>query len=253
MWGSVLVALLVAGFAPNAHAAVTQRTALIYGDSLIWESYKPIANAITAKPGWSVVNHSKPGTAPCDWLTRLDADLATYHPATVTLATAGNTGLTACMTAPMGSPEYYDGYRADLDTFFAKVTTAGAKMVFVADPPFVNPDRDAAQIQIITIATELAANYHGVSIAKTARTQLSKGGKYVAYKPCLKTETADQGCSDGKIAIRTISGVQAGLHLCPPGLPPDFPWFCEVYSSGELRFGTAVGKVAVHPPKPVAQ
>jgi hypothetical protein len=132
------------------------------------------------------------------------------------------------------------------------VSATGAKMVFVDDPPFAWAPRDAAVGQIIEIATELAGEYHGVSIVKTARNALSKSGKYTAYKPCLTIETAAMGCSNGLIAVRTTSGIQTGLHLCPPGLPATFPWYCPVYSSGEYRFGRAIAAAAAHPPKPIA-
>ena len=121
----------------------------------------------------------------------------------------------------MGSDAYFAQYRSDLNSIFSDVTATGAKMVFVEDPPFLDPTRDAAVAQIITIATQLAGNYHGVSIVTSARSGLSKSGKYAAYKSCLKTETAAMGCSAGKIAIRTVSGDpnQIGLHLCPGGIP----------------------------------
>ena len=156
----------------------------------------------------------------------------------------------------MGSSGYDARYRADLDAIFSAVTSAGAKMVFVNDPPFqtvgvLHPERDAAVAQVIAIAADLAGDYHGVSIVTSARSQLSKSGKYIAYKSCLGVETAAMGCDDGQIAIRTVSGdpLQVGLHLCPDSL--DFPNPCDMYSSGEFRFGKVMAGAAVHPPKPV--
>lgn len=250
LW-ALLAGVLVVGCAIPAGAS-TPKTALIYGDSLVWESRWKTLQTINASSGWTDVDRSVVGTAPCDWLAELPSDLATYKPTTVTLATAGNTGSTSCMTAPTGSPEYFAQYRSDLDSIFLQVTATDARMVFVEDPPFMDPTRDAAVAQIISIAVDLAGRYHGVSIVTSARSGLSKRGKYVAYKPCLSTETASMGCNAGQIAIRTESGDpnQIGLHLCPGGIPkPLAP--CQTYSSGEWRFGKVLGSVAKHPPAPV--
>lgn len=257
------IALCVAGLAAPAGASKKPpAVALVYGDSLVWESSWEISTMLTAKHVTDV-NESESSTAPCDWLARLPGDLATYKPTTVTLATAGNSSaiVSKCMDDPttgapwpIGSAGYFAQYTSDLNAIFSAVTATGAKMVFVDDPPFAGlaTDRNPVMVELIAIATQLAANYHGVSIVSTARTQLSKRGAYVAYKPCLRTETAAMGCVAGQIPIRTVAGdpVQIGLHLCPPSLT--FPFPCSVYSSGEYRFGKVIADVAARPPKPVA-
>lgn len=246
---------LVAALAPAAHATV-KPTALIYGDSLVWESQTVFLHQAALHHA-TVVFHGGPGTEPCDWLQTLDDDLATYKPAVVVIATAGNSFF-SCMNDPatgepypMGSDGYYARYRADIDSFFAKVTAFGGKMVFAEDPPMAGVVRDTAVSQIIAMATELAGQYRGVSLAKNTRSTLAVKKKFASYKTCLKSETAAEGCENGLIAIRTVSGdpSQIGLHLCPEGI--DFPDGCATYSSGELRFGKALYGVSQHPPKPV--
>lgn len=241
---AVLVCAVLAFSAIPAHAA-TVKTALIYGDSLVWESASPTAKAFGR--GWQSYNASYPSTAPCDWLVGLDDALTTYRPQVVTMATAGNTGFTCMAGISPATPEYFARYRADLDAFFSKVTESGAQMVFVEDPPMLDPQWNADIAQIITIAVDLADNYHGVTIYKNARAQLSYRGQYVSHKKCLKAETADMGCRDGSIAVRTVTGdpAQIGVHLCPDGLT--FPDGCDMYSSGELRFGRAIAGATKHP------
>lgn len=242
---------------PSAGAAVTAKTALVYGDSLMWESRFAVANQFAVKTGWTVWTHTFPATAPCDWLTWLPADLAAYRPSVVSLSTAGNSWST-CMRdtngvrLPTGSPEYYARYAADLDAMFAMITATGAKVVFITAPPMLDPVRHAAIIEIARLATVAAARYPRVSISGTPRAAVAKNGAYTATKPCLATETLSMGCINGIITIRTVTGSDTGLHFCPTGLTGPYPWPCAVYSSGAYRFGKAVANVTASPPKPVA-
>lgn len=239
-------------------SVLTPRTALMFGDSLTYESRFQIAARIALKTGWTVRTHSFGYTAPCDWLGWLPADLATYHPSVVGILTAGNAGARPCMTdssgnaIPAWSDAYYAKYRADLDAFFATATATGAKVVFFSAPPFADPAWNAAAKQITLIATDLAFHYHGVSIDAAVRTQLSNNGQYIATKPCLTTETPAMGCgTDSRIPIRTLPGlIDSGLHLCPTGLQPGTFGVCSVYSSGEYRFGRAVANGLTAPPPP---
>lgn len=247
LWACVVMA--VAGTCAPAGATKPPKVALLYGDSLVWESTAPTLAAFG--PKWSVVNTSYPGTAPCDWLKRVNADLVTYHPAVVTLATAGNSS-SGCMEDPStgvdwpyGSNGFFARYRSDLDAIFSAVSASGAQMVFIDDPPFQPAITDQDEVQIISIATQLAGRYHGVTISHSARVALSKNGAYTAYKHCKSSETAAMGCSNGKIVIRTITGAFAGIHFCPDGFT--YPTGCTEYSSGELRFGKAIAAAAKHP------
>jgi hypothetical protein len=231
--------------------AVTAKTALIYGDSVTQESRFMIAEFSATKSGWTHVTRSWGGTAPCDWLTWLPNDLAIYQPSIVAISTMGN-NLTDCMKdasgipLQVGSQDYYNRYRSDLSSFMSQVTATGSKLVFMKAPPAQDAARNTAITQLNSIATELAGQYHGVSISSTARNAVSSSGKYIQYKKCLTTETVTQGCgSDGKIAIRSWDG----LHLCPITLAAYST--CNVYSSGEVRWAKAAVNATVNPPAPV--
>jgi len=259
---TLIAGLLVTGlnayFLPKSTLAATtpSKFAVIYGDSLTWESAWEMDNVFAGKTAWGSYVHSFPATAPCDWLGWLQGDLATYHPSVVTLTTAGNVSTNCMLDANgvplvMGSDAYFAQYRQNLNDIFAQVTATGAKMVYMQSPPFKDPIRNAAVIQINSIAAQLAASYHGVSISAAARAALAKNNKYTDYKPCLPAEKTTPDCVNGQIAIRTITGIQAGLHLCPQGLPDAFPWFCTTYSSGEMRYGRAIATATITPPKPI--
>ena len=72
-----------------------------------------------------------------------------------------------------------------------------------------------------------------------------------AAKACFASESAAMGCSNGQIAIRTVTGIQTGIHFCPDGLQNGYPYSCDMYSSGEYRFGRAIAQMLVTPPAPL--
>jgi hypothetical protein len=240
-------AMLIAGLAAAAgSSAPVTKTALFYGDSLTLESNWSIQQALGSN--WVDVDQSVAGTAPCDWVPQLPEDLASYHPKVVTLVTAGNThGAGSCERASYGTSAYLADYRAALAAFVNDVTGAGAQMVFVEAPPFKNTPRDSAVTQINAIESDLANNNSGVTVDTAARETLSDHGRYTQDAPCLPTENAAMGCSSGKVPLRTLPGHSGyGLHFCPIGFST-LDYICQVYSSGELRFGRALADAARHP------
>jgi hypothetical protein len=151
------------------------------------------------------------------------------------------------------SQAYFDKYTADLGTFFSQVTATGARLLFVKGIPMKNTTWNNAVTQLNAIGTTLAGQYHNVSVTANPRNAVSASGKYVDYKNCLTNEISAGLCgADGKIAVRTLSGTQAGIHLCPSGLSAGYPYACpDAYSSGEYRFGKTLTNVIVSPPAPV--
>jgi hypothetical protein len=262
LWGTSLITLVAftALFAllPVKHAdSLTPKTALIYGDSLTYESSWAISQQFATKNGWTHAVRSFPSTAPCDWLSWLTNDLATYQPSVVSLSTAGG-AYTACMKDTNGnqmvpgSQAYYDKYSSDLAQFFSQVTATGAKVVFMKAPPMLDAAANERMNQISNIATQLAGQYHGVSISSVPRNAVSNSGKYTQTKPCLASETAALGCQpDGKIAIRNTDG----LHFCPTTYTTSssypFWWCSSSYSSGAYRWGRAIANTTANPPAPV--
>jgi hypothetical protein len=258
--GLIAIAVLVTVQPGCAGAAPVGKHALIYGDSLTWESRVHIAARFTKKTGWVAAVHSWPSTQPCVWNDWLDADLEQHQPSIVTIATSANrySATAPCAVDANGQPlqpgtqAFYDHYAAELDEFFARVTATGARVLYLVAPPMLDPQRNADILKIATIAKGLAAKYHGVSIATGARNALARNGKYTPTKPCLATETAAMGCVDGRITIRTVVGPQTGVHLCPDGLGTEYPYACATsYASGEYRWARAMVNLTVTPPAPV--
>lgn len=254
---TLIAALTIPAASAHAAAAPTKH-ALLYGDSITWESTSWTQYTFTTHKTWTLAIRATVGYAVCDMLPQLPADLATYQPTVVALEAVGNSNR-PCMvdpatgTAPaMDSPAYLAHYRADLAQFMSEVTATGAKMVFLNGPPVVNPtvpEWTQAVTDINAIAKTLAANYHGVSISNAPRNSVSKSGKFTQYKPCLPYETVDLGCVNKQIAVRTIAPTpDQGLHLCPTGLTFSG---CTSYSSGERRWGVAAAHAMLAPPKPI--
>jgi hypothetical protein len=247
---------------PSGAATPPPGVALVYGNTLTWESQKAIAAFAGSRPGWSIQHRSFPNTGPCTWGAWLPADLATYHPTLIAIApmtnppdasnpTCGVDGAGAPLA--LGSAAYFDGFATALRTMFSTAADAGVRVLYFASPPVRDVNRNAVLLRQNEIAQATAASYPGISYSSAARSSLATNNRYVDYKKCLSGETAAQGCgTDGLIAIRTLSApVQAGNHLCAAGLPDTFPWFCAAYSSGEVRFAKALVDTIVNPPAPI--
>ncbi len=230
-------------------------TALLYGDSIMFESSNQISSQFASKPGWSFKNTSYPGSALCDWSSQLQTDLDTLHPQIVVLESQGNS-ITPCMRdaagnqIPFGSQAWLDKYKSDLDYFFATATASGAKVLWVAPLPVSSPSSTKALQSLNQMAKTEAGKYHGISVSGAPKNSVTTDGLFVWRKGCLPTESAAMGCGAvvaGKIAVRSPDGV----HLCPnnPEWLSTSP--CNVYSSGEFRWGNTLVDKAVNPPTPL--
>ena len=250
----VVAGLSVVGFSVPS-SAVVSTTALVYGDSLTFESRSHVVNEVTAHAGWAVAVHAYPNTAPCDWIPWLAGDLAVYQPSIFAIETVGNYAR-PCMVDPQGvalvpgSTSYYTKLQDDLATIMQIVHAAGAQIVFVNGPPMLDAAWNARVKKINAVGRSLARQLHGVGVSGKPRSAVSTGGQYATYKTCLSNETSAMGCVNGQIAIRTLTGIQTGIHFCPDGLGPNYPFACDMYSSGEYRWGKAIGQVLIAPPAP---
>jgi len=260
-----LIALLTAGSLevkpmPSAFAATGKKpVVLIYGDSLVWESTKFIKTGINSGD-WTRHVFAVPTTAPCDWLQRLPADIAKYHPVEITLVTEGNSA-TACMDDAHGvplaynSPDYLAKYRSDLSQFFSIARETPIEFLEGA-PIGDNANWNAAVTSVYGIAQDLSSSDLNVTTSNAANRSVSNNGAYAQTLSCLPKElTAKKdGCTNGQIDVRTSTGPQAGVHLCPIGItyPGTHPCatnsngkWTKVYSSGEVRYGAAIAAATV--------
>src|SRR5690349_25003993 len=80
----------MASWSSASAAVVKPKVALVYGDSIAFESSWAMSQRFAEKTGWTYQPHMYPGFAACDFLGWLPADLAAYHPTVVAIETAGN-------------------------------------------------------------------------------------------------------------------------------------------------------------------
>ncbi|HUY22483.1 MAG TPA: hypothetical protein VMV22_09075 [Acidimicrobiales bacterium] len=232
------VVLLLTAAAPVAMAAPHKpKTAVLYGDSLLWETTKALMKDIRKDVGWRVVVRAVPATAPCDWLPQLQRDIARFRPTLVGLESAG-ASWTRCMIDPATgghyidtTPAWVDKYTYDLDAFFRTVTGSGVRMMFIAPPPTAL--FTAVSDDLVAIADVESAKFPGASVARAPALAVTVGGKFTWTLPCMGDEGTRKGCESGRIAVRNSDG----LHFCPR------PWgrnVCPGYSSGEMRFAAGI-------------
>lgn len=249
-----LVVLTTSAWVLQAKAATVTNRAVIFGDSIFYESRAIVVAKFVPKKTWSLTTHAYPGVSLCDWLTTLQSDLVTIHPTVVVLETQGNT-FTECMKdqngnlPSYGSQAWLDKYRADLNTFVSAVSATGAKTVLVNPLPSSTTPENNSVNSLINLIKEVAGSYSKVSITSGPRNAVSKSGKFTWTKPCLASETVAMGCNAvGQIAVRNPDG----LHLCPVDRSQyNFLNGCPTYSSGAARYASSLTSATVNPPAPL--
>lgn len=238
----------------QAIAIPTPARAEFFGDSIMYESYWHMVSQFTKKKGWTYNVTAYPGFALCDWLSAIDAKLAT-KPSVLVIESQGNS-LTSCMkdvngvNYPYGSTGWLNKYKADFDHVFASANANGVKVLVVYPLPFAIPSLTTASNQLTSMIKTEAAKYHNISVTAAPRNAVTSSGKFIWEKSCLASEGTAVGCDPvtHKIKVRSSDGV----HLCPLSqTPADFLNGCPQYSSGEFRYAKALVAATVSPPAPL--
>ena len=131
-----LLAAVEATLRKPASAAI-KKSALIYGDSLMYEARPTVDQLFSTKSAWTALVRAWPGIPLCYWNDNwIDSDLVTYKPNIVSIETHGGVA-GPCMESAgggqmvQGSQEFYDKYRADMNSFFSKITSTCPKIDFL--------------------------------------------------------------------------------------------------------------------------
>lgn len=77
-----------------------------------------------------------------------------------------------------------------------------------------------------------------VHVADGPRRSVSLHDRFALRLRCLRDETAQDGCVDGEIPVRTLDAAYH-LHFCPYVADITFFFTCAVYSSGQTRWARA--------------
>jgi hypothetical protein len=231
--GACVIAAVAGVLPARADGATATKSVIVIGDSLTWESAPRIRSGLGA--AWTTNVSAIGGMPACGMIPLLQSTLvANPHPTVIAIETAGN-ALAPCMGGAIpGDDAFWARYRADLATLAATASATGAHVVFVAPPPTEEPSLSAIEAQIGAIARATP----GWTVTTAASVAVTPAGTFTAFLPCLKNETAKQGCVGGQIRVRNADG----LHLCPVSFATTGTKPCAVYSSGERRWAAAVVK-----------
>jgi hypothetical protein len=206
----------------------------IYGDSVTWESEFFMVLALGHRA--DVHMHVYPGAQICQWFSDMRSTSAA-HPSMV-LITEGLWGSRDCDHTTDLAREAQD------DAGTAAAIFAQSRVVFSADPVVLNSTEFVQTMGYqnypkLLAAFRTAAKLHKNASFNDAALAVAPKNAFAWTRPCLSGESASMGCSNGSIKVRQPDGI----HLCP--VTPAQPGHCPEYSSGELRWATAVTGPAV--------
>jgi hypothetical protein len=227
--------------------SVPPRVAL-FGDSLGMQAGQQFSDLAQAAGGTAFVR-TYAGTAPCDWIPSMPADITAFHPTAVVLEFSGG-NYSPCMDGvpttgstvyPSGSPQYYAKYRTDVQTIIDLFRASGAEVFLVGlpyDVPSSGFNENVANLNQLYAA--LAAANLGVGYVDAGQAVLADGG-FTWTLPCLSGEPCTGPA--GTNVVRAPDGV----HFCPSAVVTVVDYYdeCSVYSSGSFRFASAMLKPAL--------
>jgi hypothetical protein len=220
---------------------------LLVGDSIAEESSGPFTFALSGSVQATVTTEVLGGTALCDWLPGLPAELLRVRPEVVVLEFVGN-AFTPCTRdsttgEPLSGVPLAIKYGADAARAAAMFRDDGVAIYWANAPRPRSADSTSA-----LIADAAAAG----SAAVTPTHRIDAGdsvlisGEYTDYLPCLPFEPCTGVDAAGQPAARVRA--PDGLHFCPvatatvDGLIAS----CPVWSSGAWRYGLALAAPISH-------
>lgn len=226
---SLAAALTVTSCHPTAATTTPRPTGPVamFGDSITQSASSELRLMYAADhPGSSLTVSAMGGTALCDWVPRIRQAIArpaAERPAAIVLAWNGN-NLTPCAAQPIGSAAFLASYRTAMDQVAEAARTSGVTVVWAKT--LVRAETDPAPGLNETFAT--MAEAHGWKVVDASRAVADTHGRWTKTLPCLTWETAAQGCTDGRIDVRSSDRT----HFGPDDGNP--------YSSGRIRWATAL-------------
>ncbi|NNE72564.1 MAG: hypothetical protein HKN26_02780 [Acidimicrobiales bacterium] len=214
----------------------------LWGDSLAYEAEDFFVGVFG---GHDVVveTGTMGGTALCDFVPHIEAQLAQAEYDLVVLAFSGN-ALTPCMLDAAGNSllgaAHTDAYADALDAVLTIARRSGTHVQLAAGPigPAPSPEAD-----------RLEGLYRRVSIFNDDVTfvdtdvAFSTDGEWTETLPCLPFENAELGCEGGEIIVRAPDGV----HFCPGSGPAinGVTDRCSRWSSGAFRYAADLAQPAL--------
>jgi hypothetical protein len=206
----------------------------LYGDSLGMEAGMDFT-FLAQVSGAAALVRTYGGLAVCDFLTSMASDAASWHPTAAILEFSGD-NFTPCMAGdPIGSPQYYAKYQADLQTAIDIYRPYGTEVFLTGVPYDASSSEDQNVARLNQLYASVAAANPGVTYVDAGDAVMADGA-FTWTLPCLPAEPCTG--PSGTNVIRAPDGV----HFCPTGDTTIEGYFavCNVYSSGAFRFAEAM-------------
>lgn len=197
-----------------------------------------------------VVERTFGGTAICDWLDEMAADVTTLKPGIVIIEFVGNS-FTPCMRDAAGQfltgAAVVERYSADLETVIATFGADGAQVV-LAGAPVSRAEADHTAPGgggLNALYQRTARARAGVRYAD-AGAEVLDDGYWTSTLTCLALERCTGGVDAAQVGVNVVRSPD-GLHFCPAsgdavrGVTGD----CPVWSSGAFRYGSALARPAI--------
>ncbi len=223
---------------------------VLYGDSLAWEARHAFKGAFADRSGMQVVERTYGGTAICDWLDEMAADVTALKPGMVIIEFVGNS-FTPCMRDAAGQfltgTAVVERYSADLETVIATFVAIGAQVV-LAGSPASRAEADHTPPGgggLNALYRRTASAHAGVHYAD-AGAEVLDDGHWTSTLPCFAFEPCTGGVDAAGMGVNAVRSPD-GLHFCPAranavrGVTGD----CPVWSSGAFRYGSALARPAI--------
>jgi hypothetical protein len=212
------------------------------GDSLVSEAAQDFS-FLAGESGAPARIRTYPGAAICDYFSSMAADARGWQPTVAVLAFSGD-AFTPCMGGvPLGTLQYYSKYRDDAQWAIAIFRSAGIRVVLVGLPLDASPGLRQNASALDDIYQSLSDSNAGVTYDDAGQAVMADG-QFTWSLPCLSSELCTG--KSGTNVVRSPDGV----HFCPDGKTTLVGRLeeCDVYSSGAIRFASAMLTPALTPP-----
>ena len=241
---SLLTALLI----PTTAQATGEQRIYYYGDSIGAESFGYFDQTMSRKTTWNSVDRTIPGSSPCDWYSRLSADMKIGVPRVIVIEAFGN-NISSCQLrsgrrAPSDTQAYWQQYQSDLDNL---VSRAPSNLPIWLSPAAAarndllsGSSHEAKMLQVMQV---VAASHSNLHVIRAGLAVDGPGGTYAYSASCLSLEP----CSNQPGIGQNILHAHDGLHFCPAiyNATIDLLRHCPVYASGAYRFGNAQAQAVI--------
>ncbi|MGH9026001.1 MAG: hypothetical protein ACRDWD_07780, partial [Acidimicrobiia bacterium] len=213
--------------APAPEPRGNAKKVMLYGDSLTWESQGNFALMINNSGGHNVPR-TYPGTAICDWLPFMKADMRKGG-ARAAVLSFGGVNHTPCVAGLTGSKLEHK-YRRDAEHAIKIFAKANLHVYLVAPPRRVG---QVGRHELYDDYNKAVVNsgYTRAEVVDGGTTLRDENDRYRMRADCRPYEGPNRGCnSNGRIKVRGADG----WHFCPTVSPVFAP--CPVWSGGAWRF-----------------